>query len=141
MLYWQETLSINVLFKSAANNPPNITGPVSFMVTLNEESSFLINVVDDNLASFSIISGEVEGGVLTRDGNTSLYTFTWTPTAIIESPIVFVAADELNASSLYEPRVEFCQCLNGAVCTLQGVLDQLANPVDLLCICSTGEDS
>ena len=122
-----------------ANNPPVITGPDSFMVRLNEESIFTISVVDANLASFTIISGDVEGGVLTESAtNMSVYTFTWTVTALINSSIVFLATDELNASSQYEPQIEFCQCLNGSVCTLDGVLNQLANPVDLNCICSTG---
>ena len=109
------------------------------MVTLNKESIFTISVVDANLDSLTIISGDVEGGVLTKSAtNTSVYVFTWTPTALINSPIVFLATDELGASSQYEPQIEFCQCLNGSVCTLDGVLNQLANPVDLNCICLTG---
>lgn len=127
------------LFICAANNPPVITGPDSFMVTLNQASGFNISVMDIGNITFTIISGEVEGGVLTRsETNMSLYQFTWTPTAIIGSPIVFAATDDLNATSQYEPQIEFCQCLNGSVCTLEGVLDQLANPVDLNCICATG---
>jgi hypothetical protein len=51
---------------------------------------------------------------------------------------VFAAVDDMSASTLYEPQIEFCQCLNGAECTLDGVLNQIANPVDLACICSTG---
>ena len=117
-----------------------ITGPDSFMVSLNETSSFSILVEDTNLVSFTIISGDVEGGDLSRDENdTSLYTFTWTPTGIIESPIVFLATDDIDASSQYTPQIEFCQCQNGSNCTLDGVLNQLANPVDLNCICSGGE--
>ena len=71
--------------------------------------------------------------------DTSLYTFTWTPAGIIESPIVFLATDDIGASSQYSPQIEFCQCQNGANCTLDGVLNQLENPVDLNCICSGGE--
>ena len=109
------------------------------MVTLNEESIFTISVVDANLATFIIISGDVEGGVLTESAtNTSVYVFTWMPTALTNSTIVFLATDELGASSQCEPQIEFCQCLNGSVCTSDGVLNQLANPVDLNCICSTG---
>lgn len=99
----------------------------------------MINVLDTNLANFSIVSGTVEGGVLTPNENDmSLYVFTWTPSAIIDRPIVFVATDEMGASFQYEPRVEFCQCRDESECTLQGVLNQLANPVDLECICLTG---
>lgn len=108
------------------------------MVVLNEQSSFNLSVVDTNLASFSIVSGDVEGSVLVESSNMSLYTFTWTPVAIIDGPIVFVATDDLGASSQYEPQVEFCQCQNGSQCTLEGILNQLANPVDLNCICATG---
>lgn len=128
-----------MLFLSSANFPPNITGPATFMMTLNQQSSFIVTVTDTNLASFSIVSGEVAGGVLTRnDTDTSEYTFTWTPTVLIDSPIVFVATDDMGASSQYEPRIEFCQCRNASECTLEGVLNQLANPVDLNCVCSTG---
>ena len=110
------------------------------MVTLNQEASFDISVVDTDLVSFTIISGDVDDGVLSRDsGDPLLHTFTWTPRAIIQNPIVFLATDELDASSQYEPRIEFCQCLNGAECTLQGVLNQLENPVDLNCFCAPGE--
>ena len=123
----------------SANNPPNITGPATFMVSLNQESTFTISVVDTNLDSFSIIGGDVAGGELVQDAtDMSLYTFTWTPPAIIDSPIVFLATDDMGASSQYEPRIEFCQCLNGAECTEEGVTNQLANPVDLTCICSAG---
>ena len=109
------------------------------MVTLNQEFVFTIGVLDNNLFSFSIISEEVEGEVLTRsETDTSLWSFTWTPTSIIENPIVFVAKDDMGATSQYEPQIRFCQCQNGAECTLQGVLDPLANPLDLYCICSAG---
>ena len=129
-------------YYNLVNNPPNITGPTSFMVSLNEESSFSISVVDTNLASFTIISGDVEGGELAGDDNDpSLYTFTWTPTAIVANPILFIATDDMGATSQYEPQIEFCQCASNANCTLQGVLDQMANPVDLTCICGTGKFS
>lgn len=75
---------------------------------------------------------------LTNDTDALEYTFTWTPTQIISRPVVFVAIDNMGASSVYEPMVQFCECLNGGECTLHGELDQLANPVDLNCICSAG---
>ena len=74
----------------------------------------------------------------TDDNDPSLYTFTWTPTAIVESSIVFIATDDLGASSRYVPRIEFCQCQNGAECTLEGILDRNADVVDLNCACNTG---
>ena len=124
----------------SANNPPNITGPATFMVRLNEESSLTITVTDTNLNSFTSTSGVAAGGsIVPDDTDPSLYTFTWTPATIIQNPIVFLATDDLGASSQYEPIIEFCQCLNGSMCTLEGVLNQLANPVDLECICATGE--
>ena len=110
------------------------------MVTMNEQSSFDINVVDTNLDSFSIISGDVVGGSLTRNlADVSLYTFTWTPVEFPSIPIVFLATDDMNASSQYIPRIEFCQCLNDGNCTLEGLLDQTANPVNLGCICDNGK--
>ena len=118
-------------FNSIENFPPNITGPEVFEVTLQQTFTFDIQVEDTDLAFFSIVSGDVEGGNLEEDANNpSLYTFTWTPVNIPEIPIIFSASDELNASAQYIPIVQFCQCLNGE-CTLEGVLDPTANPVTL----------
>ena len=129
-----------ILFLAPANFPPNISGPPSFMVTMNQQSSFDLHVVDTNLDSFSIIGGDVVGGSLTRnDADMSLYTFTWTPVEIPANPIVFLAMDIMNASSQYTPRIEFCQCMNNGNCTLEGLLDQTANPVNLGCICDNGK--
>jgi hypothetical protein len=112
------------------------------MVTLNQESSFAISVVDTGPVSFSITTGEENGGVLSRsDSDNSLYVFTWTPTAVTQEPVVFVATDDLDASSQYEPQIGFCQCLNGGECTMQGLLDQMANPVDLNCLCASGNSN
>ena len=109
------------------------------MVTMNEQSSFDIYVEDTNLDSFSVISGDVVGGSLTRNpSDVSLYTFSWTPVEFPSIPIVFLATDDMNASSQYIPRIEFCQCLNDGNCTLEGLLDQTANPVNLGCICDNG---
>lgn len=109
------------------------------MVSVNEQSSFEITVVDTNLLSFAIVNGDVEGGLLTVDDNdTSFYTFTWTPTQFVDRTILFLATDDMDASTQYEPRIEFCSCeiMNGGICTLNGVLDQTANPIDLNCICN-----
>ena len=95
-------------------------------------------VTDTNLRSFVIANGEVMGGVLTQsdENDTSIYTFTWTPTAFMDRTILFIATDDLNATAQYEPRIEFCSCMNGGMCTLGGILDQTANPLDLNCICN-----
>lgn len=109
------------------------------MVTLNQQSSSTITVMDTNLMSFTIRNVDMENATLVEDNHDGIvhtFIFTWTPTAIIENPVVFMATDDMGASSEYQPRIEFCQCLNGAECTLEGVLNQLANPVDLNCICS-----
>ena len=133
-------ICINFFFFFLANFPPNITGSTFFMVTMNQQSSFDIYVTDINLESFSIMSGDVVGGSLTRnDADVSLYTFTWTPVEIPANPIVFLATDDMNATSQYIPRIEFCQCLNNGECTLEGLLDQTANPVMLDCICDNGK--
>lgn len=129
---------ISYIFPTA-NYPPNITGLASYTVTLGQEFSFTISVVDTSISSFSIISGDVDDASISQHStDPSLYTFTWTPNAIIENPIVFLATDDLGASSQYKPQIQFCQCQNGAECTLQGVLNQLANPVDLNCLCAPG---
>ena len=119
-----------------------MTGPAVIVATLNESTSFIISVQDSNLVSFRIISQEATGANLVRDGaDSSFYTFSWTPSAIVESPIVFLAVDALGASTRYQPRIEFCQCLNEATCTAAGLLDQTANPLDLNCICAPGMNS
>ncbi len=109
------------------------------MVILGRQSNFTIEVMDTNLASFNIINGEVEGAELIRESSdSSVYIFIWTPTSI-DRPIVFLATDAMNASSQYEPRIEICRCLNGGRCTLDGILDQTVNPIDLNCDCSSGK--
>ena len=91
------------------NNPTIINGPPIFNVSLNQESSFDIIVVDPNLVRFSIISGGITGGTLTRDvADPTHYIFTWTPTAITTSPIVFQATGDHGELSQYTPRIQFC---------------------------------
>ena len=117
------------------NHPPNITGPATFNVTVGQQSSFEITVTDTNLANFTIVNGEL--GELVRDENdVSQYTFILTPTQSLDRTILFLATDDMSASTQYEPRIEFCSCQNGGMCTLNGLLDQTANPVDLNCICT-----
>lgn len=104
------------------------------MVSINRTDTFIISVVDTNLHMFSIINGD---GALIRDRiNSSLYTFTWTPTEFIDTTTLFIATDELGASTQYEPKIEFCNCINEGICTLNGTLNQMANPIDLNCICN-----
>ena len=127
-------------FCISANNPPNITGPATFLVRQGSTFTFSITVTDTNLASFTIVGGVTAGSVLTVDGgDASLYTFTWTPVDIVASPIVFRATDDLGASSDYQPRLEFCRCRDEGECTLNGVPDRSANPLDLNCACTTGK--
>ena len=107
---------------------------------MNQLVSFDIYVTDTNFDSFTIASGDVARRSLTRnDADDSLYTFTWIPVEFPEDPIVFLATDTMNASSQYVPRIEFCECMNSGVCTLDGLLDQTANPVMLDCICDNGK--
>lgn len=114
-----------------------ISGPEAFMVTLNVEAVFIINVTDTNLVSFNISNGEVEGSELrTVDG--SLHIFTWTPVEAINRSIIFTASDDLGVSSHYEPRIEICSCLNNGTCTLDGVINRVTNPIDLNCVCPEG---
>ena len=123
-----------------ANFPPQINGPERFEVIINQESVFIIDINDTNLASFSIVNGDVQGGNLTNNASDPLsYIFTWTPSAEVTSPIIFLAVDEGNASVSYEPTIEICPCLNNGTCTTGGLLNLAANPVLLNCICSSGE--
>ncbi len=123
-----------------ANNPPIITGPQRLMVTLNQEIEVTINVTDTNLVSFNITNGVLPGSSLIRDpDDVSIYTFTWTPAQFMENrTIVFTAVDDMNANTVYEPIIEICSCLNGGTCTSEGLLNQMANPLTLNCICLDG---
>jgi len=110
------------------------------MVTAGELFAANIRVNDTNLRELVILNGPVQGGSLTRDDNDiSLYTFTWIPAPPFNRTIIFLATDDLNANFRYEPIIEICQCENGGNCTLNGILDRTANPIDLNCICSEGE--
>ncbi len=113
-----------------------ISGPETFMITLNTEAVFTINVTDTNLVSFNISNGDVEGAELTVES--SLYFFTWTPVNVINRSIIFIATDDLSVSTHYEPSIEICSCVNDGNCTLDGVLNRDANPINLKCVCPEG---
>ena len=110
------------------------------MATIGQQSSFEISVTDTSSFTFEIISGDV-GSLVQDENDTTLYNFTWLPTEIPSSAIAFLATEENNGviySNMYEPQVEFCGCLNGGTCTLNGVVDRTANPLVLNCICTAG---
>ena len=123
-----------------ANFPPQIKGPLQFEVIINQESVLIIDINDTNLASFSIVNGDVQGGTLTNNASDPLrYIFTWTPSAEVTSPIIFLAVDEGNASASYEPTIQINPCLNNGNSTTEGLSNLAANPVLLNCDCPSGE--
>ena len=58
----------------------------------------------------------------------------------INAAIVFIATDEMGATSRYEPQIEICSCINEGICTINGILNQMANPIELNCLCTEGKD-
>ena len=56
----------------------------------------------------------------------------------LNATVSFVAMDVMNASSLLDPQVLVCACQNGGNCTLEGILDQDADPFIMNCVCTEG---
>ena len=120
-----------------ANFPPNITADAVFIVTVGQESAYIVTVVDpgDNF-TLTVLGGLPPNSELEslEDGE---YLFLWNLQEIITQPLVFIAIDSKGASSTFIPVVEVCACSNGGNCTREGLLSNNATVV-LNCVCPQG---
>ena len=67
------------------------------------------------------------------------YFLTWTPQDTSEEfNITIVARASGNASSVFNPRVQLCACVNNGTCTIDGILN-IDLPFNILnCECPSG---
>ena len=129
---------------NAANIPPRLEGNETFTITIGQPSVYVFTLMDDN---DNVVQPMIEGGLpqnanLTRDGN--MYTLTWLLMSAdlvdFNRTIRITARDSLNASSLLVPQLQICACDSaGGNCTLEGLIDIVANPLILNCECSLGK--
>ncbi len=130
-------LKINCAFFLTDNFPPNITASNVFLVNLRQESVFMLTVTDPgDEFSLNIRGGLPENSILDESGGQ--FTFRWILQQVTFEPLVFVANDSRNATTLFIPTVEVCACENGGTCTRNGLLTNNAT-ILLNCQCSNGK--
>ena len=125
--------------------PPRLEGSDVFMVTVGQPSVYTFTVTDDSDVVVPVIEGGLpENANLTSEGN--VYTLTWllmSPTSDLlnfNRTIRIIATDTLNATSLLVPQLQVCACNSeGGNCTLEGLIDIIANPLILNCECNLGK--
>ena len=122
--------------------PPNITAPAVFMATvgINSTYSFLVT----NSISVSImVNGQFElpsNAQLTNMSNED-HVLTWIPLDVSEElNITIVAIGARNVSSVFNPRVQLCGCVNNGSCTEAGVLNLQLPFIVLNCECLPGKN-
>ena len=124
--------------------PPQLEGSMIFVVTVGQPSSYTFSVTDDSGESIMpIVQGGLPlGATLTQEGNNT-YTLTWT--LMLPDPFNFnrtiriTATDSQNASSLLVPQLQICACNSqGGNCTLDGLINIIADPLILNCECNSG---
>ena len=126
-----------------ANTPPILEGSTMFVITVGRPSVYTFTVTDDSDNVMPMIEmGLPPNAELANDGNT--YTLTW---LLMSSDLIdfnrtirITARDSLNASSLLVPQIQICACNSeGGNCTLDGLIDIIANPLILNCECGLGK--
>ena len=90
-----------------------------------------------------IENGLPENANLTNNGS-GLYSIRWTFDASalpsFNRTLRIIARDDMNATTLLVPQLQLCACNQmGGNCTLEGLIDTVANPLTLNCECSLGE--
>ena len=115
------------------------------MATVGEESVYTFTVSSDSQNINVIILHEGEetlpSGVQLNNPDGDSYTITWTPadnTSILNLTIVAVDPNLENVSSIFNPFVQLCACVNGGNCTTDGLLDIYYRFVILYCECPEG---
>ncbi len=121
----------------AENFPPNISSEAVFRVFLGLVNNFTLTVVDpgDNF-TLSVQGGLPLHSVLEKVEEDS-YIFSWNLMELTNEQLVFIANDSRGASSMFSPIVEVCACVNGGVCTQEGLITSNAT-ITLKCMCTEG---
>ena len=123
--------------------PPQLEGNDAFMITVGQPSVYTFTIMDDSDSVVPMIEGGLPPNAnLANDGNT--YTLTWllmsSDLTDFNRTIRIIARDSLSASSLLVPQLQICACNSmGGNCTLEGLVDIIANPLILNCECNQGK--
>ena len=123
--------------------PPQLEGSNFFFITVGQPSVYTFTITDDSDNVMPVIEGGLPANAnLTNEG--SMYTLTWflmsSDLVNFNQTIRITARDSLNASSLLVPQLRVCACSStGGNCTLDGLIDIIANPLILTCQCSLGK--
>jgi len=121
--------------------PPNITAPAVFMATVGINSMYSFMVTDSISVSVMVNRQfDLPSNVLLTNISSEDYVLTWLPLDVSEElNITIVATGARNVSSVFNPRVQLCGCVNNGTCTEDGVLNLQLPFVILNCGCPTGK--
>ena len=132
-------------YESIVSFPPNITAPETFMATVGEESVYTFTVSSDseNINVIILHEGEetLPSGVQLNNPDGDSWTITWTPadnTSVLNMTIVAVDLNSGNISSVFDPVVQLCACINGGNCTANGLQNNDYSFIILNCECPGG---
>ena len=106
---------------------------------VGSQTTYYFTVVDDGDEPPTVlaIGNQPESAELSKmDEQTYQYTFT------LDEPVgfnlSFVANDSLGATSMLDPQMRVCGCVDSSDCTMLGVLTPSADPLVLECDCFAG---
>ena len=115
------------------------------MATVGEESVYTFTVSSDsqNISVVILHEGEetLPSGVQLNNPDGDSYTITWTPadnTSVLNLTIVAIDNDQ-NISSIFNPFIQLCACINEGNCTSDGLLNTHYDFIVLNCECPKGE--
>ena len=115
------------------------------MATVGEESVYTFTVSSDseNISVIILHEGEetLPNGVQLNNLDGDNWTITWTPadnTSVLNLILVATDLSFENISSVFNPVVQLCACINGGNCTTNGLLDVDYSFIVLNCECPGG---
>ena len=119
--------------------PPNVTAPEVFMATVNTSSVYLFMVTGSTSVNVSVNGQFVLPSNIDLTNTSDVdYMLTWNPQDVEEEVNITIVASVGNVSSVSNPRVRLCGCMNNGNCTEAGVLN-LEQPFTVLnCECPPG---
>ena len=129
---------VSLLYFSSplASFPPRIYGNGFFEVTIGQTAVYNMTVLDGQL---EVLGGLPPDSMLTKDNSTSsVYSFTWTLSNPIDTPITFVASNSMGGFAVHSPHIGICACANGGECTQAGILGTNNNIALFQCVCPEG---
>ena len=121
--------------------PPNITAPAVFMSTVGINSTYSF-LVTDGISVSIMVNGQFElpSNVQLTNLSNEDHVLTWIPLDVSEElNITIVALGSRNVSSVFNPHVQLCGCVNNGSCTEAGVLNLQLHFIVLNCECPPGK--